>query len=236
MSLQVRSAALALCCLIACFAAAPPVQEKKPYAGACTAPVDDYFVKEVWANVGSARCINCHKKGGDAEDSKLILRDPRKLSVHDQDEALRHNREAFVRMARLKEKDQSRLLVKVTGGLDHGGGEVLKADGKGYAVLAEFVRRLNAPKTVARPIDDSRLPPFFAGVVMLDPKPLLRRVTLSLAGRLPTEAEKAAVAAKGMDALPPLLDALMKEEAFYDRIREGFNDIFLTLGVDGGEA
>ena len=32
---------------------------------------------------------------------------------------------------------------------------------------------------------------------MLDPKRLLRRVTLSLAGRLPTEAEKAAVAARG---------------------------------------
>ena len=25
----------------------------------------------------------------------------------------------------------------------------------------------------------------------------------------------------------------MKEDAFYDRLREGFNDIFLTLGVDG---
>ena len=36
-----------------------------------------------------------------------------------------------------------------------------------------------------------------------------------------------------MKALPALLDALMKEDAFYDRLREGFNDIFLTLGVDG---
>src|SRR5262245_51945331 len=170
MSLQVRSAALALCCLIACFAAAPPIAEKKPYTGACTAPVDDYFVKEVWAKVGSVRCITCHKPGGDAEDSKFLLRDPRKLPVHDQDEALRHNREAFVRMARLKEKDQSRLLVKVTGGLDHGGGEVLKLDGKGYAVLAEFVRRLNAPNTVARPIDDSTRTPLLTARGMLDPK------------------------------------------------------------------
>ena len=50
---------------------------------------------------------------------------------------------------------------------------------------------------------------------------LLRRVTLSLAGRLPTEAENTAAAARGLDGLPPLLDALMKEEAFYDRLREG---------------
>src|SRR5262245_4193398 len=68
---------------------------------------------------------------------------------------------------------------------------------------------------------------------MLDDRRLLRRVTLSLAGRLPTEAELAAVAKDGMKAMPALLDAIMKEEAFYDRLREGFNDIFLTLGVDG---
>src|SRR5262249_49918205 len=62
---------------------------------------------------------------------------------------------------------------------------------------------------------------------------LLRRVTLQLAGRLPTSAEFAAVAKSGLKAMPAILDSLMQEEAFYDRIREGFNDIFLTLGVDG---
>src|SRR5207249_428235 len=30
-----------------------------------------------------------------------------------------------------------------------------------------------------------------------------------------------------------LLDAILKEDAFFDRLREGFNDIFLVLGVDG---
>ncbi|MGL4549784.1 MAG: DUF1592 domain-containing protein, partial [Gemmataceae bacterium] len=191
------------------------------------------FTKEVWAKVGSARCVTCHKKGGDAEDSKLVLRDPRRLTAHDQDAALRHNREAFARLARLKAGDQSRLLVKVAGGLDHGGGDVLKPGSTGYQVLAEFVRRVNAPARPPAPTVGRTLPPFFAGVTMLDAKPLLRRVTLSLAGRLPNDAEKAAVAAKGMDALSPLLDALMKEDAFYDRLREGFNDIFLTAGIDG---
>src|SRR5207247_6823240 len=115
------------------------------------------------------------------------------------------------------------------------GEDVLPPDSKGYAILAEFVRRVKAPpSTTARQVvDEKDLPPFFDGVVMLDPKRLLRRVTLSLAGRLPTEAEKAAVAGKGLDGLPPLLDALMQEDAFYQRLREGFNDIFLTLGLDG---
>jgi hypothetical protein len=41
------------------------------------------------------------------------------------------------------------------------------------------------------------------------------------------------VRSEGPNALPGLLDAVMKEDAFYDRLREGFNDIFLTLGIDG---
>src|SRR4029079_14983386 len=71
------------------------------------------------------------------------------------------------------------------------------------------------------------------GIIMLDDRQLLRRVTLSLAGRLPTEAELTAVAKDGLKVLLPLLDQVMQENAFYDRLREGFNDIFLTLGIDG---
>jgi hypothetical protein len=211
-------------------------EQKKPaMQPPCTRNVDDYFTKEVWAKVGSVLCVNCHREGGDAEGSQFILQDPRKVQGHAQEEALRQNRDAFCRLARAKHRGQSRLLVKVTGGLQHGGADVLKPDSKGYLILAEFVRRLDAPpSTAARSaIDEQNQPPFFDGVVMMDPERLLRRATLSLAGRLPTETERTAVAEKGLAGLPALLDGLMKEDAFYDRLREGFNDIFLTLGVDG---
>jgi len=230
-----NTAVLVLCALVGT-APAGRGEETKPYNGpACTSYVADFFAKEVWANVAAARCVQCHKLGGDAEKSKLILQDPRKVQGHAQDEAMRHNRDAFSRLARVMEGDQSRLLVKVTGGLDHGGGDVLKPGSKGFLILAEFVRRINAPpsSTPLPVVNEKDLPPFFAGVAMLDGKRLLRRVTLSLAGRLPTDAEKKVVAEKGMNGLPVLLDELMKEDAFYDRLREGFNDIFLTLGLDG---
>jgi hypothetical protein len=204
----------------------------------CLVAVDDFFADEVWAKVGALSCLNCHKSGGDAEDSKFVLRDPKRSQGIAQDEALRHNRDAFARMARLKEADQSRLLLKVTGELEHGGEDVLKPDSTGYRILAEFVRRANASPTAnpSREIanGDKNGPPFFDGVVMLDDRRLLRRVTLSLAGRLPTETEMATVAEQGLKAMPALLDALMKEDAFYRRLREGFNDIFLTVGYDDG--
>ena len=207
-------------------------KKSSPPAG-CAAAVDDDFNNEVWAKVGVRHCLTCHKKGGDAEESKFILHDPRKLDGTAKDEALKHNRAAFARMAAVKEKDQSRMLVKVVGGLDHGGKDVLKADSAEYRVLANFVRRVTVPPTTPNVAIDPKAPPFFDGVVMLDDRRLLRRVTLSLAGRLPTEVELAAVAKDGAKAMRAILDALMNEEAFYARLREGFNDIFLTLGVDG---
>lgn len=222
--------------ILSVISACAGAQETKPYNGpACTRVLDDYFVKEVWPKVGAALCVQCHVKGGDAEDSKFLLQDPRKLQGHAQEDALLYNRDAFAKIASVKHKDESRLLVKVTGGLKHGGADILKPGSKGYLILQEFVRRVNTPpSTSPRPsIDEKNLPPFFAGVTMLDPKQLLRRVTLSLAGRLPSDTERSLVAQNGLPALTAVLDNLMKEDGFYHRLREGFNDIFLTVGIDG---
>ena len=225
------------------FAADARGEEKKAYTGpACAAPVDDFFTNEVWPKVGAQSCLECHKAGGDAEDSKFVLIDPELSHERDKkDQALRHDRDQFMQMALLKEKDQSRLLLKVTGKLKHGGKVVLKPDSAGYRVLADFVTRLYGPTpdAMVRAIaeDKNATPalslsngPFFDGVVMLDERRLLRRITLSLAGRLPTDAEMTAVNRDGLKAFPALLDAMMNEEAFYTRLREAFNDIFLTHG------
>jgi hypothetical protein len=205
--------------------------EKKVYAGAACAAVDSFFVDEVWAKVGAHSCIKCHKAGGDAEDSKFLLDDPTRSP--EAGEAMGHNRGQFAEMARRKTGDESRLLLKAVGKLDHGGEDVLKPDSEGYRVLADFVRRVNTPpaaELLRENAEDRKAPPFFDGIAMLDNRKLLRRITLSLAGRLPTDAEMGLVANEGLKALPALLDAVMNEEAFYARLREGFNDIFLTVG------
>ena len=213
-------------------------EKRTPPTTGCAAAVDNFFEDQVWAKVAAQKCLTCHRKGGDAEKSKFVLLDPRKVDDAARGEAMRHNRAAFGRVAALMEKDKPRMLLKVVGELDHGGEDVLKADSAGYRILSEFVARVNGPQAGGAgglPEVDPKAPPFFDGVVMLEDRRLLRRATLSLAGRLPTDAEKAAVAKDGLKAMPALLDAVMKEDAFYDRLREGFNDIFLTLGIDGGE-
>ena len=191
-----------------------------------------FFEKTVWAKVGERTCLKCHKAGGEAEESKFVLTDPKRSQ--DQTETMRHNQSVFTKIARLETGvHQSRMLQKVVGKLNHGGKEVLKADSPEYRIIAEWVKRANAMPVAPRPVFvDKNAPPFFEGVVMLDDRRLLRRVTLSLAGRLPTEAELTDVAKNGLKALPKILDLVMKEDAFYDRLREGFNDIFLTEGFD----
>jgi mono/diheme cytochrome c family protein len=215
---------------LATLQAAQPAEPVPPSHGA-----DDYFADEVWIKVGARTCLECHKAGGDAEDSKFILQDP----LRDPATALQHNREAFARMAAMKKGDQSRILLKATGGLSHGGEDVLKPDSTGYRVLAEYVRRLSAPQTgsPAPAVAERKGAPFFEGVTMLDDRRLLRRATLSLGARLPTNEELAAVEKGGLAGVRTVLNQVMKEDAFYDRLAEAFNDIFLIRGyLDGAES
>jgi hypothetical protein len=113
---------------------------------------------------------------------------------------------------------------------------VLKPESTGYRIMEEFVRRANGLKGGWLASDGGMssqdVSSFFDGITMLDDRRLVRRATLSLAGRLPTAEELAAVEKDGLAAINPIVDALMKEEAFYDRLAEAFNDIFLTRGYD----
>ena len=221
MTLSLRS----ILCLLASLplAASMSAAELKPYSGSGCSVVDDYFANEVWAKVAAESCLKCHKAGGDAEDSKLVLLDPARLTGAKRTEALRANRAAFAAMAQVKEGNSTRLLLKATGKVKHGGKEAVKADSTGQRILAEFVRLVNAPDAAAlakaAANAEKNAPPFFSGVAMLDDRQLLRRVTLQLGARLPTEAEMSAVASQGLKAMPPILDTLLKEDAFYTRLR-----------------
>lgn len=205
-----------------------------PEGPACVAS-DDFFLEEVWTKVAAQSCLECHKVGGDAEESDFLLQDPAKHADRDGRVSLQQNHVAFARMAAVRSGDASRLLLKATGGLKHEGEEVLKPDSAGYRILAEFVRRVSGVRqeTVAHP--DAR--PFLEGITMLDDQRLLRRLTLSLAGRLPRADEVAAIAKTGLDGIAPALDSVMKEESFYERLGEAFNDILLVRGYgDGAES
>lgn len=195
---------------------------------------DRFFEDEVWAKVGERTCLRCHNEKGEAAESAFRLLKP-DLTSSAESTWLAENKSAFETMAKVAEGDDSRLLLKATGKLDHGGGEVLTADSTGLKILQRFVRRLNQQDT-QQPEDDmskeSAAAAFFDDLTMLPPDRSLRRITLSLAGRLPTTAELDEVRQNGDAAVAAILERVFQEHAFYDRLKEGFNDIFLTIGIE----
>ncbi len=202
----------------------PVVAEDTKEAPGCFAASS---FRDSWIKVGQRICLKCHVEGGDAAESEFRL-------SRETSSALQ-NCNAFTRMAlKLEEDGRARLIVKATGGLDHGGGDVVKADSSELRVLQEFVRQVQEkpPAATQSPATDD-LTSFFDDVELLSHQRLLRRVTLSLAARLPTADERQRIDTEGLKGIEPMLAALMTEAAFFQRLQEGFNDIFLTLGYNG---
>ena len=203
-------------------------------AGKPASSPDDWFVDEVWAKVGELSCLKCHNESGEAEDSRFILRETIPLNGAELQAAHEANFEAFAKMARMKKTGYPpRLLLKPIGEMDHEGERVLKPDSTGHAILKTFVQRMEGKPVVEPTVEKYKPRSFFEGVTMIGNESLLRRLTLSLAGRLPTAKEKQTVQKKSLAGLDAILEKLMTEEAFYGRLKEGFNDIFLTDGYDG---
>lgn len=199
------------------------------------AAVGDFFLTQVWPKVGARTCLKCHVAGGDAEESDFVLLDPARETSAGRAGSLAHNRQAFAKIASRREGDDWLVLGKVTGEVDHEGGQVLKRDSTGFRILRHFVLSVNGASAATTAADLTQVDrePFFDGIVMLDDRKLLRRLTLSLAARLPSESEIATVKTDSLDGLDGILDQVLTEDAFYDRLAEGFNDIFLTRGYDG---
>ena len=192
-----------------------------------------WFAAELWSKVASVECLKCHKSGGDAEETRLVLQDPTGRPRDQFQSLMRQNFFMLTELAQESTDGQTLLLAKVTGGLDHGGGKVIKPDSAAFRILENFVQRTLKPEVLPESLMAVDQTPFFEGVTMVDDVQLLRRATLSLAGRLPTSEESDRVRRGGQEAVAEILDQVLNEEAFYERLREAFNDIFLTLGVDG---
>ncbi|MFM2162440.1 MAG: hypothetical protein RLZZ383_1952 [Pseudomonadota bacterium] len=182
--------------------------------------VDDrtFFREQLWPEVLGAQCIACHAADGLARESALVLASPARPDHLDVDQALLSD------LAGLQRDGTSVLLLKPLGEEGHGGGVVITRDSDAFRLLQAFVDRVETPITCP-PQPDAAAPDDLA---LLTPVQTFRKAALLLAGRLPQQAEVAAIEAGGLSAMDAALDRLMEEEAFYTRIMELFNDLLLT--------
>jgi hypothetical protein len=119
----------------------------------------------------------------------------------------------------------SLILAKASNQTGHAGGSPAAQGSPAYNALADMVTKTKAC-TVGTVTT--------TGIVNGTGYYRLRKATLSLAGRLPTAAEEAAVNSAGTSdaaitmAINTRLDTVMNEAAFYARLKEIYNDRLLT--------
>ncbi|MDX2089124.1 MAG: DUF1588 domain-containing protein [Kofleriaceae bacterium] len=167
-------------------------------------------------------CVRCHTLAGPAaeENARFLLQPPAYPGFLD------INFQKATEVALIEIEGTSELLLKPTNAVEHGGGLLFEAGSEEHAILQEFVKRTASPTSCT-----DQAVPGFDDVAMLDGPQTLRKALLELVGRLPTPAEREAVEAAGPDfegALDQVLDAAMQEDAFYARMSELWNDVFLT--------
>lgn len=183
--------------------------------------VDDatFFREEVYPKVVRTTCMSCHTETGLARGSDLVFVSPSRP------DSVEVNASILADVAGLERDGTSLVLTKPLGGEAHGGGVVYREDDAAYALLVEYVRRLDEPVVCDGPGDERDDD---AGLVLLSPAETYRKAALVLGGRLPTGREIASVRAGGEPALVTALWSLMAEEAFLDVFKERLNDVLLT--------
>lgn len=186
--------------------------------GDCTS--NERFFQENIQPVLTEKCSACHNPSGAAKDTSFILR----TSDWGPD-YIEQNLEVFSQMSRLKFDGLPWILAKPSKTVDHGGDLQLEKDSDAYAAFQEMVERVENPVVCD---EGDATEEFFDGVVMLDDVQALRKASLALVGRLPTIDEEQQVRDGGVEALDAVLDQMMTDEVFYDRIVEIYNDHFLT--------
>ena len=103
-----------------------------------------FFIDEVWGKVGELSCLKCHNSSGEAKDSGFILQETILLEGVELQNTHAANFKAFTKMAgKRKPGQQSRLLMKPIGELDHEGEQVLKPNSTGLRILERFVAMAN---------------------------------------------------------------------------------------------
>ncbi len=190
--------------------------EEEETEGLCTS-TEQFFAEKVWAPTVAQTCIGCHNPTGEAKDTSYVL--------HASSEAgyLEANLAVIKSVAELEKGGKSLILLKPTGGIEHQGGVQLDPASQEYKDFEQLVTMLKEGNDC-----ETNKAGFFAGVELAGPHVTLRKMTLSLAARVPSDAEIKAVDEKGFDAFGTILDQLMTEEAFFERIRESYNNLFLT--------
>ena len=192
--------------------------------GAACVSTREFFTTQVYGKAMQT-CVSCHTPGGTADQQGAKF----KMVRETYPDFVSENMRAIKSYAELEVRDTPLILLKPLGQREHGGGTVLAKDSEEYKILEKFVTDLrNGVEKTCDANDQLQ-------VSSLDDQETARKAAITLAGRFPTDEELAS--AQGEEGLAAFIVKLTREELFYDRLREIWNDALLTeRGIDAGVA
>ena len=176
------------------------------------------FSDYISAPVVQAKCINCHVADGISGHTRLVF-SPSTVENH---ETL--NLSVFETFLTDVEGGADLILNKIQGAESHGGSIQVVAGSTDFANMERFLRALGGETTSGALTVDT----LFDGVTMATSERTLRRAALLFAGRLPTDAEFAAVSDGEDSSLRVAIRSLMTGPEFHDFLIRTANDRLLT--------
>ena len=182
---------------------------------------EDVFHDHISGPIVQSRCVNCHVDGGLSGHTRLVLA----RSTQADHEAL--NLRAFEALLDAVENEggASYILNKIQG-VAHGGGAQVPAGSTDFVNMQWFLGLLDGGSGSARA---SLTPETLFDTVRLAPDwKTLRRAALIFAGRIPTEAEYAAVESGRESDLRAAIRGFMEGPEFHEFLIRGSNDRLLT--------
>ena len=187
-----------------------------------TESAEDVFETLV-SSIVQSKCVFCHVEGGVSGNTRLVF----VPNTNEDHEAL--NLAAFEAFIGALEEDEqvenpvAYVLNKVQG-VAHGGGVQVAAGTTDYGSLERLLGILGEAVAPVGITPET----LFEGVVMESPRSTLRRAAIVFAGRVPTQAEYAAVKGGSEDALRTTIRGLMTGPGFHEFLIRASNDRLLT--------
>ena len=185
---------------------------------------DDETAEEVFRDhisgpIVQSKCVNCHVAGGLSGNTRLVF----VRSSDAVDHAARNLRTFENLLDDLANEGGSYVLNKIQG-VAHGGGVQVPLGSADFANMERFLGLLGEEITFAALTPET----LFDTVVLASPRKTLRRAALIFAGRIPTDAEYAAVESGDESVLRATIRGLMTGPEFHEFLIRASNDRLLT--------
>ena len=181
----------------------------------------EVFRQHISGPVVQTKCVNCHVQGGASGNTRLVFVRATDTPDH---EAL--NLQTFQDfLATVADEGGGSYVLNKIQGVGHGGGVQVSPGTEEFTNMQRFLGLLGEEVAPPAPVTVETL---FDTVAMAPPRKTLRRAALIFAGRIPTDAEYAAVEGGDESALWATIRGLMEGPQFHEFLIRASNDRLLT--------